>query len=81
MRFSTLHQQLLSLAAATCLSLPAAAAIDEKGQLPLDDLRTFADSKKRTAEWFGQSYSEGVKGNGETLIAGDVIKTDTLLVF
>ena len=43
MRFSTLHQQLLSLAAATCLSLPAAAAIDEKGQLPLDDLRTFAD--------------------------------------
>lgn len=43
MRCSTLHQQLLCLAAATCLSLPAFAAIEEKGQLPLDELRTFAD--------------------------------------
>ena len=39
----TLYKRLLSLAAATCLSLPATAAIEERGQLPLDELRTFAD--------------------------------------
>ncbi len=40
---STFHQQLLSLVAATLLSFNASGAIEEQGQLPLDELRTFAD--------------------------------------
>ena len=43
MRCPNLYRQLLSLTAVACLALPAQAAIEEKGQLPLDDLRTFAD--------------------------------------
>ncbi|RLQ23536.1 PDZ domain-containing protein [Seongchinamella sediminis] len=40
---SPLHKRLLSAAAATLMSLPALSAIEEQGQLPLDELRTFAD--------------------------------------
>ena len=43
MRCSTPQQRLLSLAAALFLSFPAIGAIEEKGQLPLGELRTFAD--------------------------------------
>ena len=43
MRYFTLSKSLLSLAAATCLALPTQAAIEEQGQLPLEELRTFAD--------------------------------------
>ncbi|MCX2973829.1 S41 family peptidase [Halieaceae bacterium IMCC8485] len=43
MSCSTIHQRLLSLVTATCLSFGASAAIEEQGQLPLDELRTFAD--------------------------------------
>ena len=43
MRCFTLSKSLLSLAAATCLALPTQAAIEEQGQLPLEELRTFAD--------------------------------------
>lgn len=40
---SKFHKRLLSLAAVTLLSLPAQATIEERGQLPLEELRTFAD--------------------------------------
>ena len=40
---SKLHKRLFSLAAAILLSLPAQATIEERGELPLDELRTFAD--------------------------------------
>ena len=40
---SKFHKRLLSLAAVTLLSLPAHATIEERGQLPLEELRTFAD--------------------------------------
>ncbi|MEP5569756.1 MAG: S41 family peptidase [Halioglobus sp.] len=43
MRCSTPQLRLLSLAAAIFLSFPAFGAIEEKGQLPLGELRTFAD--------------------------------------
>jgi carboxyl-terminal processing protease len=43
MSFFKFHQRLLSFAAAACLSLPTLAAIEDKGQLPLEELRTFAD--------------------------------------
>ncbi len=43
------------------------------------DMRTYADTGGSTSEWFRQSYADGVKEKGEkTLIAGDIIKTDTL---
>ncbi|TDG15623.1 S41 family peptidase [Seongchinamella unica] len=41
--FCTILKRLLSAAAITLLSLPASSAIEEQGQLPLDELRTFAD--------------------------------------
>ncbi|KAA3636076.1 MAG: 4Fe-4S dicluster domain-containing protein [Bacteroidetes bacterium] len=44
------------------------------------DMRTYADSTIGKSEWFGQTFS--ANGNGkakkEPLIAGDVIKTETL---
>jgi carboxyl-terminal processing protease len=43
MRFSFLSKPLLVAAATACLAAPAIAAIEEQGELPLDELRTFAD--------------------------------------
>ncbi len=44
------------------------------------DMRTYANSSFNTKEWFSQSFSNGVNGKKgkEPVIAGDVIKTDTL---
>lgn len=43
MRFSLLSKFLLTTVATACLGAPAVAAIEEQGELPLDELRTFAD--------------------------------------
>ncbi len=43
MRCSSIHKRLWPFFVTACLTSPTLAAIDEQGQLPLDDLRTFAD--------------------------------------